>query len=152
MQSLRFPPDPSPLSEPGLATAPLAAVLVALISLWVLAIPAPLHAVALNLRADCAVGEAREPTALTVRISADNTVSLDGHRLDDRTALDARLQALTSRQDGRRLALLIAPHPEADYSTAMAVLAAAQRHNVVHLQVQAHGHLLPRASCPPLMD
>lgn len=152
MHVLRLPEDPSLEPNPALSTAPLAAVVVALISLWALSIPAPLHAVALNLSADCASGDALQLPTHIVRIDADNALQLDGQRLTDQRAVVARLVALTPLESGRRLALRIEPHPDADYRVVMAVLAAAQRHNVVHLQVQADGYLLPRATCPPWID
>lgn len=148
-------PDPTPVAAPALCTAPLAAVLLALISLWMLALPAPLHAVALRLDAACATDEARPlpvQTVHTFRIAADGAVFLDGQRLAGRRAIEDRLQALASPPQGLPPAVRIVPHPDADYRAAMTVLAAAQRQNIAWMQLDADGHLLPMAGCPRLID
>ncbi len=154
MHALSSPPEspPTPTPTPGLCTAPLAAVLLALISLWMLAMPAPLHAVAWRLDDACTEGEALPSRVHTVRIAADNAVFLDGQRLDGRTAIEAHLQALASPPDGLPPVVQVVPHPAADYRTTVAVLAAAQRQNIAHLQVQAEGFLLPMTACPRRID
>ncbi len=152
MHRLSVPPDPLPAPAPGLCTAPLAAVLLALISLWMLAMPVPLHAVALHLEAGCATDQALPWPVHTVLITADNAVLLDGQRLADRPAIEAGLQALASPPSERPPLLQIVPHPSADYRSTVAVLAAAQRQNIAHLQVQAEGALLPMAACPRRID
>ncbi len=152
MHALSIPPESSPTPTPGLCIAPLAAVLLALISLWMLAMPAPLHAVALRLDAGCTEEEALPSPVHTVRIAADSAVFLDGQRLEGRAEIEARLQALASPTDGLPPVVQVVPHPAADYRTTVAVLAAAQRQHITHLQVQAEGLLLPMAICPRRID
>ena len=154
MHALSIPPEswPTPTPTPGLCTAPLAAVLLALISLWMLAMPAPTHAVALRLDASCSVEGALPSPVHTVRIAADSTVFLDGQRLEGRAAIEARLQAIASSPGGRPPVVQVLPHPAADYRSTVAVLAAAQRQNIAYLQVQAEGALLPMAACPGRID
>lgn len=124
-------PDPQPLST--LSMTPLAGAVLSLPAVWIVALPAPLHAVSLDITGHCGGPIDVEPVIHTLGIDFDGTVSWNDEILSSRAALDARLQAVAAAAMSHQVEVRVQPHKRADFGTVTAVLASAQRHGVRQL-------------------
>lgn len=110
--------------------APLVAVLLSVMTIWMAAVPALTHEVAVSLSDGCPESPRRTPLVQTVVIDFDDTVYLDGQALVSRAALDAKMRAIGAVDWSEQAEVRISPNKLATYGAVIAVMAAAQRNGV----------------------
>lgn len=140
---------PSPLSA---ATAPLVAVLLSLLALWVGATPAPTHAVGLYLAGTCHHTDAPSPGVHTVIVEADKRLFWDGQALADMGALDARMRTLGAVPGPEQPELHVEPRGPVTYGAVVAVLASAQRNGVRTMGVLGEGGFISNWHCATIYE
>jgi biopolymer transport protein ExbD len=121
-----------PLHLASLSTAPLSGAMVALVAVWIMAIPMPVHSVAFDLAGDGCVGIVgpEAPRVQTVTIDMNGVVAWDGEVLASREVLESRMLAIGAMTRDEQPQLHVVPHPLASYGAFMSVMAAAQHHGV----------------------
>lgn len=126
--------------------APLGGVLLAIVALWLCAMPPLQHVVALDLGdAACAIEGTPGQALHTIVIHDDGHLTWNGVSLADDAELDRRLSSLRSTPRATADVLDIQLRPAAGYGRFMAVLAAAQRRGVMDVSLNG------QKACTPLL-
>lgn len=135
----------------GLSLAPLTAIALSLLAVWISAMPRPLHAVSLDIHSHCPSGRTVPGPATVhwISVDADDKLAWDGQALASPSALAARLHSLAELQRLDGAELRIKPDPRARYGTLIAIVAAAQRAGVSRLTLIDQSSGLTTVSCPP---
>lgn len=131
----------------AVAMAPLTAVVLSLMALWIAAIPPPTHAVAMEI--DGCVRSAREPVVHTVAVDFDNVIWWDTQLVEGPAALDARMRAIAALPWDEQDEVHIRPSRAADYRSVVAVMASAQRNMVRKTAVIDQASFISDGICPP---
>lgn len=138
---MSLPPEPQPLLMPS--TAPLGAVLLCVLALWMAAIPTALHTVSVDIGI-CGGGPEQDAVAVhRVDIDFDGSLSWDGQALATRAAMDDRMR--TAAAAGAEVQ--VKPHRLADYAAFAAVMASAQRNGVTRMGLIGESATLPIRYC-----
>lgn len=122
----------APRPQLVVAMAPLAAVVLSLMALWIAAIPTPTHSIAMEVDGcDRAIAwSTRKPVVHIVAVDFDNVIWWDGQLIEGTASLDARMQAIGIQPADEQAEVHIRPSQVADYGAVVAVMASAQRHMV----------------------
>jgi biopolymer transport protein ExbD len=118
-------------SEPLLEinTTPLIDVMLVLLIMFIITIPAQLHAV--NMQSSAAHGVSPEkPMAINIAIDADNSLWWNEQAVADKAALERKLQELKAlpTTQYQQPEMRIQAHPRSKYGHVAFVLAAVQGH------------------------
>ena len=146
MRALHGSESPELPGPMGLVSAPLGAVMIALVALWIAAIPKPLHEVDFDLSGSGCLGPTE--TALrvhTLAIDAKGGATWDGDELPSRSAIDQRLRAVGEMSTNDQPEIHIVPGEGVGYGAFLSVMAAAQRNGVRNVGVVIGDRLLIRA-------
>ena len=112
-------------------TTPLIDVMLVLIIMFIITVPAQLHAVRLDTPSAVPAAQQKTPVAITVAIAGDGTVRWNGDPLAGRAALHDRLEQAARSTDAPELQLL--PAADAPYGAVAMVLSQAQRLGLTQL-------------------
>ena len=132
--------DPEPLSLTTVSAAPFSAVLLAVVALWFVAVPAPLHAVGFDIMNHCLYNG--PPLVQEVTIDRNGLVVWDGEVLGSHAELEARMRAVGRVADGAQAEVHLWPQNGVSYGTVLKIMAAAQRNGVQTLGMVADGEIL----------
>jgi biopolymer transport protein ExbD len=115
--------DPEVMIE--MNTTPLIDVMLVLLVMLIITIPIQLHSVNVDMPAPSAANQQEPPKAITIEVNANSQVVWDGQILNDRTALERKMQIEAARQDQPEIHFM--PNRAAKYEVVAAVMASAQR-------------------------
>ena len=121
----------SPEEMMEINTTPLIDVMLVLLIMFIITIPAQLHAINLNNPAASDHPPAKPPAKVELEVMADNAVHWNGQALEGNEALQAALQQASQQQPQPELH--IHAHPRAKYETVANVRASAPRQGVAKL-------------------
>lgn len=111
-------------------TTPLIDVMLVLLVMLILTIPTQLHTMGLFIGGHPASSDAPKPVVHVVAIDFDGTLYWNDQRLDNRAALDAKMQTVGALAVTAQPEVHIKPNRLADYGVVAAVMASAQSHSV----------------------
>lgn len=131
------------------AMAPLSAVVLSLVALWIAAMPNPTHSVAVNV-GGCGLGAPIPHKAVvhTVSVDFDNVIWWDGELVKGPAVLDARMQSIGSQPWDTQAEVHLRPSQIAGYGAVLGILASAQRNNVRKIGVIAQASFTSDGTCP----
>jgi biopolymer transport protein ExbD len=115
--------DPEVMIE--MNTTPLIDVMLVLLVMLIITIPIQLHSVNVDMPAPSAANQQEPPKAITIEVNANSQVVWDGQILNDRTALENKMQIEAAKQDQPEIHFM--PNRAAKYEVVAAVMASAQR-------------------------
>ena len=121
----------SPEEMMEINTTPLIDVMLVLLIMFIITIPAQLHAINLNNPAASDHAPVKPPAKVDLEVMADNAVQWNGQALEGNEALQAALQQASQQQPQPELH--IHAHARAKYETVANVMASAQRQGVTKL-------------------
>ncbi|WP_431104033.1 ExbD/TolR family protein [Roseateles noduli] len=157
MSKLHFSEHAEPMRFMAASTAPLGGVLLALLALWMAAVPPSLHEIGFDLPGDGCLGVTgpEGPPVHIVIIDQAGDVTWDGEVLADRAALERRMSAIGAEAIAQQPAIHVVPHKWARYGAFMAVMVAAQRNGVALVDLIGEGPMRIRgvpADAPRVID
>lgn len=116
----------------AVSVAPLVGVLLALLAIWIAAVPAPTHAIDVAINDGCPESGEPKPVgpAVHIAIDFDDAFYWDGQLIPSRAALSAKMRDIGALSWDRQVEVHIRPNALASYGAVIAVLAAAQRNGV----------------------
>jgi biopolymer transport protein ExbD len=115
--------DPEVMIE--MNTTPLIDVMLVLLVMLIITIPIQLHSVNVDMPAPSAANQQEPPKAITIEVNANSQVVWDGQILNDRAALETKMQIEAAKQDQPEIHFV--PNRGAKYEVVAAVMASAQR-------------------------
>jgi biopolymer transport protein ExbD len=88
--------DPEVMIE--MNTTPLIDVMLVLLVMLIITIPIQLHSINVDMPAPSAANQQEPPKAITIEVNANSQVVWDGQILNDRTALEKKMQIEAAKQ------------------------------------------------------
>ena len=120
-------------AAPSMNTTPLIDVLLVLLVMLIITIPIQLHSVRMDLPGGVPPPDAPDPVVVRLEVSSSNQLQWNGEPVNDRAALEARLQA--AAQEPVQPEIHVHADPKTKYDAVAAVLTAAQRQGLLKIGV-----------------
>jgi len=121
--------DPEPMMEMNMT--PLIDVLLVLIIMMIITIPRQNHSVNLNMPVGTPPPSDVKPVVVTIDVDFDGTILWDGEVIPDRSALEAKMNAVAAMANQPEVHLR--PNKLVEYKVVAGVMATAQRLGVTKI-------------------
>ncbi|MCA1248519.1 biopolymer transporter ExbD [Massilia sp. MS-15] len=121
--------DPEPMMEMNMT--PLIDVLLVLIIMMIITIPKQNHSVNLNMPVGTPPPQTTQPVVVTIDVDFDGTILWDGQVVNNRSELEAKMNAVAAMPDQPEVHLR--PNKLVEYKVVAGVMATAQRLGVTKI-------------------